>query len=489
MEINLEYHKNRYKNVEKFLETSHIELENIQTYFPNIYIPNSHISKWSSIKLKFHLISVINKSINNYIGTIIDPSGYPNIVPFHIKSTPIIEPRTLNNYQKYKSSHWIPGKYLKWRNTIDKINNINNSAYVDTLCSILLSRLREQNLTPHFGLLYGVYTGIIKDYQEDITEEYSMINDEDWFIKSLNKKNFIMKKISPKNKKNIDILGLEKCCLDDFAVDIPESEYILKNYDSDEDSNSKTILIYPEVPVQIVFMEKFEITLDDLIKKSISRVRIPTRYNFIRQIRKNIVINKLKSWFFQICAGLSCANKYINFVHNDLHVQNVMGMKTDKIFLYYKNNNNTYKIPTYGYVMNIIDFGRSTFKINNNQYIGDIFDEDADAGGQYTKTGPIPHPAFDLARLACSFLEDLDDSYWPTKNDLENTDIGHLISSWTYDDTGFSLLDIEGFDLYIRIASHFRKTTPNIVINDKIFNNYIYNHSNSDINDNCLIHL
>jgi hypothetical protein len=151
---------------------------------------------------------------------------------------------------------------------------------------------------------------------------------------------------------------------------------------TDEDDDAKHIIIYPEVPVQIVFMEKFDITLDNLLKDSINRVRIPTRYSFIRYIRKIIVINKLKAWIFQITAGLHCANKYIQFVHNDLHVQNVMGKKTNQKYIFYKQSDIIYKIPTYGYIMNIIDFGRSTFQVHNKQYTGDVFDDDGDAGGQ-----------------------------------------------------------------------------------------------------------
>ena len=125
-------------------------------------------------------------------------------------------------------------------------------------------------------------------------------------------------------------------------------------------------------------------------------------------------MNKMKSWIFQICAGLSCANTEIEFVHNDLHIQNVMGVVTKDEYIYYKLDTMYYKVPTFGYVMKIIDYGRSTFTLNGKQYMGDIFDEDGEAGGQYTTTSSqttkeiTPHPGFDLARFACSFVEDLD---------------------------------------------------------------------------------
>tara|TARA_B100000029_G_C17594544_1_gene963640 strand:- start:835 stop:2328 length:1494 start_codon:yes stop_codon:yes gene_type:complete len=487
MVLELQVENIRYKNVERFLSSSHIELENIQSYFPS-WVMDTHLkfSKWNTIHLNNRLIDVISKNQNNYSGLIVSCQGGEAIhAPFHIKSTPIIEPRTFFRYKSSNSSHLVPGNYNKWKNTIDKVHSVSNTAYIDTLCSIYLSRLKEFGLTPHFGSIYGIYSGIIKDFEEDVSEEYSIINDENWLMSSIQKNKIRIKHIPTNQRKFEAINDLEVCDLDMYAVQAPNGI----TPSTDEDDDAKHIIIYPEVPVQIVFMEKFDITLDNLLKDSINRVRIPTRYSFVRYIRKIIVINKLKAWIFQITAGLHCANKYIQFVHNDLHVQNVMGKKTNQKYIFYKQSDIIYKIPTYGYIMNIIDFGRSTFQVNNKQYIGDVFDDDGDAGGQYSLVdGVHPHPAFDLARLACSFIEDLDESFWPTKDDLDNYDIGSLINSWTYDDNGQSLLDIEGFELYIHIAKYFRTKTPKRVLQNATFHSYIVD-SNIDITEKNTIPL
>ena len=485
MVLQLQVEKKRYKNVEKFLCCSHIELEHIQSYFPSSVNDSIKFSKWNTIILNNRLIDVISEKQNSYSG-IIDCSGIYNQIEFHIKSTPIIEPRTFFNYKSSNASHLVPGNYRKWRNTIDKIHSCDNSAYIDTLCSVYLSRLKEFGLTPHYGSIYGIYSGVMKDYQEDITEEYSIINEDNWLISCIQKNKIKIKHIYPRQiNNNNNTYNLEVCDLDEYAIDAPDG--IVPCIEEDDDT--KHIIIYPEVPVQIVFMEKFDITLDNLLKDSINRVRIPTRFSFVRYIRQILVINKLKAWIFQILAGLYCANKHIYFVHNDLHVQNVMGKKTNNKYIYYQLSDNIYKIPTYGYIMNIIDFGRSTFKINNQLYIGDVFDENGDAGGQYyPNCGIQPHPAFDLARLACSFVEDLDDSLWPTKDDLNKYDIGCLINNWTYDDNGYSLLDIEGFELYIHIAKHFRKKTPETMLGHYTFNSYIFK-SNDNLSDINLIPL
>ena len=61
------------------------------------------------------------------------------------------------------------------------------------------------------------------------------------------------------------------------------------------------------------------------------------------------------------------------FTHNDLHINNIMYTKTDRTFLYYKFNNIYFKVPTFGYIFKIIDFGRSIFTFNNKVFFNDTF--------------------------------------------------------------------------------------------------------------------
>ena len=178
-------------------------------------------------------------------------------------------------------------------------------------------------------------------------------------------------------------------------------------------------------------------------------------------------MKKLKAWIFQVLAGLCCANWAYMFVHNGFTCTKHHGSeKLLKKYIYYKKDDtHVFKIPTYGYLMKIIDFGRSTYTYNDKLHMGDVFDVDGDAGGQYEepKKGKkqvcTPCPAFDLARLSCSFVEDLDDTLWPTAQDLDTYDIGILLKQWTYDDFGNNLLNIDGFELYIQIAKYFEKNT------------------------------
>ena len=95
-----------------------------------------------------------------------------------------------------------------------------------------------------------------------------------------------------------------------------------------------------------------------------------------------------------------------------------MYIKTDYEKLTYKLGNEFYQVPTYGIIIKIVDFGRSTFVHDEKLYMGDVFRKRGEAGEQYTfpyeepskqyfKHKPIlPNYSFDLSRFACSFMED-----------------------------------------------------------------------------------
>ena len=457
----------RYKSVEKFLQHHEFEMSHVQTFFPCIpLVESQRKSKWAHICLSKKLTDVVCFKPNNYVGTVIDSSGGKTQVPFHVKVTPILEPRFIceNMYVKHNSHMWLPS--LRSYETTEKVNKLTNTVYTDTLCNILLGLLSEKNISPHFGSVYGVYSGITTEYWEDISDDYTMYKEERWFQKIVKALPNKVRKIDSKSAQSyyVDgIDGVEECNLDDYAIELETNSLEMK-YDTE---NTKTMMLHQNVPIQVVMMEKFDVTLDELLKKWNYTVETPNKIFLYSLHQKTVIDEKLKAWIFQVLAGLCCANWAYMFVHNDLHVQNIMGVKTDKKYIYYKDDTHVFKIPTYGYLMKIIDFGRSTYTYNDKLHMGDVFDVDGDAGGQYVRNSKkgkkqvcTPCPAFDLARLSCSFVEDLDDTLWPTAQDLDTYDIGILLKQWTYDDFGNNLLNIDGFELYIQIAKYFRKRTP-----------------------------
>mgnify|MGYP001284839880 CR=1 FL=1 len=76
---------------------------------------------------------------------------------------------------------------------------------------------------------------------------------------------------------------------------------------------------------------------------------------------------------------------------------------------YYQFEDNHYQIPTNGYILKIIDFGRGIVNVNNKVYFSDVFEYHNDAGEQYTypfekKRKGVknvnPNMSFDLSRLS-----------------------------------------------------------------------------------------
>ena len=55
------------------------------------------------------------------------------------------------------------------------------------------------------------------------------------------------------------------------------------------------------------------------------------------------------------------------FTHNDLHTNNIMFNKTEKKFINYYYNGKYYKVPTYGKIYKIIDYGRSIYKFKGKK--------------------------------------------------------------------------------------------------------------------------
>ena len=77
--------------------------------------------------------------------------------------------------------------------TNKKINNYHNSAYIDCFFHILASNLTESGCCPTFPIFYGTYSGVAKEFKSDITEEYSLMKNQDGLI--LMKNYLLLKKV------------------------------------------------------------------------------------------------------------------------------------------------------------------------------------------------------------------------------------------------------------------------------------------------------
>jgi hypothetical protein len=261
-----------------------------------------------------------------------------------------------------------------------------------------------------------------------------------------------------------------------------------------EDSDDEPMDYFAEFtdyPVQVTLLERAEGTMDELLDTEAGEA-------------------EWTSWIFQVIAGLATAQHWFGFVHNDLHTNNVMWVRTDREYIYYhivgKGGKKTvYRVPTYGYIMKIIDFGRASFHLPEPAgfFISDAFFPGNDAGQQYNcepffdpRAGKRvePNPSFDLCRLAVSLMEAIfptrpanaspvkmmsregPKTYAETVSPLYN-----LLWGWLTDDEGKNVLRepngqerYPDFDLYSAIAADVHRAVPHQQVEKPLFASYTY---------------
>lgn len=235
------------------------------------------------------------------------------------------------------------------------------------------------------------------------------------------------------------------------------------SFEEEDDVLNATI---PKFPVQMIAIEHCYNTFDHLIRT-----------------------NKLTSdeWFsalMQIVMILLTYQKTYAMTHNDLHTNNVMFVPTEKKHLYYCFNKTYYKVPTFGRIFKIIDFGRAIYKFNDVLFCSDSFQAGGDASTQYN-TEPFlngrkprldPNYSFDLCRLACSIFDYIIRDMRDVKEKCETNPFVRIIVEWCLDDNGINVLYKNSgaerypeFKLYKMIARHVHKHTPQAQLERKEF--------------------
>jgi hypothetical protein len=240
--------------------------------------------------------------------------------------------------------------------------------------------------------------------------------------------------------------------------------------DDDDDDGDEVYVQIKKFPVNMILMEECDDTLDSLLEDGVI-----------------LSVDEWGSILMQIIMMLVAYQKMFWFTHNDLHTNNVMFVETDKPFLYYLYNGTHYRVPTYGKIFKIIDFGRAIYKYKSLTVCSDSFHPKGDAATQYNfepytntkKPGLDPNPSFDLCRLACSlfdyFITDITSSIR-----LSNSDpIIALVTEWVKDDKGRNVLyksnGVErypNFKLYKMIARTVHKHVPAAQLSNPLFSKY-----------------
>ena len=478
--MNIQYSKWK-KTDYKILNNSLRELLNInepQLYFPIMslffYIhntPNSHrtidfkrnnyikeiLSIECSKEYNSNVIvkaSVVNKMDNNDKEKLLFCKTIPLLDPIHY---------LLNNYSFTKKRNpMLPSNYNF--NTITKINDMNNMGYIDVFFSFLVSKITESNKNPSFPIYYGSVNGL-GNYKYDISDDIDEFQNHEGFHK-VNKTIDIEEFNSKYNPIDSHDSGES-----DDSGDSDDSDDSGDSGDSGESDDSGDsddyIATFKQFPVIHLFIESLEGTLEDIIQNELE-------------------LELLRSCLFQVTFALIYLQKHYYFTHNDLHINNIMYTKTDKPFLYYKYNNQYFKIPTYGKLFKIIDFGRSIFTFRKKTYMNDVFSKYGEAEGQYTHPPQVsflkteykdmiyPSYHFDLCSLAITMIDEIRYNH---DDNLEDEDYYQnfldFLKFLVTDKNGDRLdKEKDNFDLYIKISRDACNCLPREVITNPFFHCY-----------------
>lgn len=437
------WHKNDFKIFSNSCK-KYLDINTIQFYFPILslffyYHNTKYANQTIDLKHRYKIKEILECNNYKYYNSnkLSKCKIHDNILNIDIyshcfvKCIHLIDPihMMMDNYNIKNNS--LPNNYSY--NYNKKINDINNTSYIDVFFSFLMSELVSQKKSVHFPIFYGSINGVIDTYNIDITEEYPEFLNEKWFKKNIGK-NFTI----------------------DMFIDDMDSISSNDSFDIEDDFICKL----KNFPVQYMFLEELDGTLEDFLDD------------------ENINYDILKSCLFQIIFTLTFLQKHFNFTHNDLHINNIMYKSTNISHLYYKYNNMYFKVPTYGYIFKIIDFGRSIYTFKNKTYFNDVYSKYGEAEGQYHYPIPnvalykedrykldiIPNNSFDMCRLSTTMLDFLD----------ESEDLYKFLNKIVIDKNGKNIYDdmSDSFDLYIDIAKYSCNGIPRILLVNDIFKEY-----------------
>jgi hypothetical protein len=425
-----------------------------------------------------------------------------------------------------------PGK--KSAKVYGKLHDPHNQAYVDAVACYMLSKFREADHSPHFSLFYGAYLAIAKEYFYNITEDFSDLRFEKWFWRRKNQGHFKLLGfngdepmdadspllVSPDEDLDLDESSTEGSDSSSEGSHISElggyesaagrggetgsihSASITTASDSDEtydsedddddsdydsegmDDNTKLFAAMSEFPTMLIFLESNTNTMDSLLDET--------------DVSVEAEADKWRAWLFQVIAALCQIQSLWAMTHNDLHSNNILWTATDKPYLYYSTaDGRMWRVPTYGKIFRIIDFGRAIYTHNDVLCVSDDYWPENEAGTQYN-FGPFydpeeplcyPNPSFDLCRLSVSIIEALfqevpeDREGGGVLSDETNfrqnetvSDLYNILWEWLIDEDGRNVLwnpdkseRYPGFDLYSVIAKKVKGAVPRDQLNKKAF--------------------
>jgi hypothetical protein len=486
------------------VETSSWGLQNPQTFFP----PLETLFKVEGLPNRAEYGVTLAERVESVVDAATIKTSKGRTATIHRKTTMLLSP--------FK---WMRGDYGVFglpkpedvaADMQTKLQSPHSAGYVGALSSVLLS----ESGCIHFPKVYGVYVGLAKDHTIDISDDYEDLMEKRWFTDNLGKTFELQLRqvgeASPsfthtRSQRPTVQLGEEECLegIEDVAADHVsepssrsheddaeseessfldeedstdgEDEYEIESCDCESDSDASAESFHDDdeeeepfawatfhnVPVITTVMEKLDATFYELVAKH----QEPEKH---------------AAWVAQIVMALAFAQRTYGFVHNDLHGNNVMCAKTEEEFLYYRHLGIVYRIPTYGYILKLIDFDRAIVSARLSgmkeprQFVSSQFQPDEEAAGQYNMepffNQERPHlpacPSFDLCRFATSVFWDM----FPKGPSVQDPHpLFGIFLTWMTQGDGTSVMfrakqdnhdRYHGFHLYKAIARYCKDAVP-----------------------------
>ena len=516
-----------YCSKDNDIEYNLFNIDKFQPYNPiynNLFYLDETNFNRISLNHKYHFVDNLHV-IDNTTQDILDKSMF-------FKFSPLVDPvrYLLGKYNSDNlSCQKLPDLKSNTDNTIQKMLDTNNVSYIDNFFNYLTSQLLHNHHFIHSTDYYGSFLGIQEKFKVDITEDIEYLLKSKYFNNNSNKLCEISHQINEftgcssrankdrlnfKNntKHNLTLASLPALDISD-VLSIPDNDIIdisnnliffsnnIKQDSSDEDSSDEDSSDEDSSDEVSNLDDSNDEDEDNSIEDieyssnngsiSSSKLEDTEIFAYIKNFPVHaICLEKCDGTFdqlfesemlsshegicalFQIIMILICYQKCFNFTHNDLHTNNIMYSNTDKEFIYYHYNKQLYKVPTYGKIYKIIDFGRAVYKFKGTLYMSDSFSPHGDAHTQFNcepyynpdKPRLEPNYSFDLCRLGCSIYDFIIDE---DEDEEDFNDLQKVINLWCKDNYGKNILykkngeeRYPNFKLYKMITRTVHQHTP-----------------------------
>jgi len=542
----ISYNKNNNKKLFSNLEEEGIiKVQNYLPIYDRFLLLNENNYNLVNLNHKYSIHDIIERKTNNIFNiTIKDSDKNSYIKESFFKFSPLLDPvkYMVGKYRKVSKEKIMELPKLKDAKCSKKVSDKNNSAYTDGFFSYLSSILLNHYKFPHGLNFYGSFLGIQSKHSVNIIDDLEFLYNSDYFHENLNelfetedineelleddtrghRKKLVLEKgeniklkceeldakifkdIFDLTKENVEKHNSE--CKLELEIELDEDKESHKtnstcssrssntNDDSDEElsgsdlescsnsnmsqysSTNKTMdFIKADIydfPVNIICLEKMKNTLDSLME--------------VEDEDDELTMDQWRSCLFQIIMTLVVYQKVFKFTHNDLHTNNIMYEETDRKFICYKYQDKYYKVPTYGKIFKIIDFGRAIYSHSGKVFCSDSFHSKGDANSQYNfepyfndkKPRLEPNYSFDLCRLGCSIFDYFFDDVIDVEDEVDPIPL--LVAEWCMDDKGKNILyktngeeRYPDFKLYKMIARNVHKHTPDNQLEKNIFARFV----------------